>query len=143
MESALPTAIWPHKNQVGAKIDAILFNLATNFFFRSRLLFLFLDGTWWNIKEEIFNFPTKKPFRLKAYSWKFLKIVEFRVEAEPSDQSGTRCDYVKDANEWGRHLLKCLCGSAHNILYSYIASKVYFVVHDSCKYLLSMAWFFC
>lgn len=118
--------------------DAILINLETKFFFRSRLLLLFLDGIWWNIKEEIFNVfvgnakvsPSEIPQKMSR--------LESRLSALANQAQGS--SYVIRCKWWSRHLLECLCGSAYNILYSY-TSKVYFVVHDSCRYLLSMAWF--
>ena len=111
----------------------LLINLATKFFFRSRLLFLFLNRTWWNIKEEIFNVWLEKDLSsTNSLSLEFLKMSSLRSRLNlaanqvQGDRYVTRC-------KWEVAICLCLCGVLHNILYSYIASKVYFVVHDSCR----------
>lgn len=80
-------------------------NLESKFFFRSRLLILFLIQRWWNPKLEVLHcFCWKKICRLKCST----ENVEFRVEAVADDQSNVRPGKLRHLMQMRQGAI-CLC----------------------------------
>lgn len=72
----------------------------------------------------------KRPVDRFSSSPKILKILTLKTRRCPTANQMRRCRYV---THWPPSAYVYVV-VVQNILYSYIASKVYFVVHNSCRY---------